>query len=99
MYKSTKKIYEMNEEEIEEFVKEHLPIKKKEKDKYGEVFTSPVLINKMLDLFPKSVWSNSKLTWLDPSVGVGFFMIYVYIRLMDGLKKWEPNEKKEVSIL
>jgi hypothetical protein len=31
---------------------------------------------------------------LDPSVGAGFFMICVYIRLMDGLKKWEPNEKK-----
>jgi hypothetical protein len=94
MNNKVKKIYEMNEHEIDIFMKEQLPTKKLEKDKYGEVFTSPVLINKMLDLFPKSVWSNSKLTWLDPSVGVGFFMICVYIRLMDGLKKWEPNEKK-----
>jgi hypothetical protein len=94
MNNKVKKIYEMSEDEIDEFMKEQLPIKKLEKDKYGEVFTSPVLINKMLDLFPQSVWSNSKLTWLDPSVGVGFFMICVYIRLMNGLKKWEPNEKK-----
>jgi hypothetical protein len=94
MNNKVKKIYEMTENEIDEFMKEHLPIKKLEKDKYGEVFTSHLLINKMLDLFPKSVWSNSKLTWLDPSVGVGFFMICVYIRLMNGLKKWEPNEKK-----
>jgi len=94
MNNKVKKIYEMNEHEIDIFMKEQLPTKKIEKDKYGEVFTSPVLINKMLDLFPQSVWSNSKLTWLDPSVGVGFFMICVYIRLMDGLKKWEPNEKK-----
>jgi len=94
MNNKAKKIYEMSEHEIDIFMKEQLPTKKIEKDKYGEVFTSPVLINKMLDLFPKSVWSNSKLTWLDPSVGVGFFMICVYIRLMDGLKKWEPNEKK-----
>ena len=89
-----KKINEMNEEEISDFMKQQLPTKKIEKDKYGEVFTSPILINKMLDLFPKSVWTNHKLTWLDPSVGAGFFMICVYMRLMNGLKKWEPNEKK-----
>lgn len=89
-----KNIYEMTENEMNQFINEQLPIKKTEKDKYGEVFTSPILINKMLDLFPQNVWSNSKLTWLDPSVGAGFFMIYVYIRLMNGLKKWEPDEKK-----
>jgi hypothetical protein len=48
----------------------------------------------MLDLFPKSAWSNPKSKWLDPSTGSGFFMIIIYKRLMDGLKKWEPNEKK-----
>ena len=89
-----KKIYEMNDVEIDEFIKEQLPVKKLEKDKYGEVFTSPVLINKMLDLFPKSIWSNSESKWLDPSTGAGFFMIIVYKRLMNGLKKWEPNDKK-----
>ena len=93
-HKLVKKIYEMNENEIDEFIKTQLPIKKAEKDKYGEVFTSPILINKILDLFPHAVWTNHKLTWLDPSVGVGFFMIFVYIRLMNGLKKWESNEKK-----
>jgi len=93
-HKLVKKIYEMNENEIDEFMKEQLPTKKLEKDKYGEVFTGPILINKMLDLFPKSVWSNYKLTWLDPSVGAGFFMICVYMRLMNGLQKWESNEKK-----
>jgi hypothetical protein len=87
-------IDEMNEEEIKIFIEKHIPVKKKEKDKYGEVFTSPILINKMLDLFPKNVWTNQKLLWLDPSVGVGFFMIFVYMRLMNGLKKWQPNKKK-----
>lgn len=94
MTNKLKKIVEMNQNEIDEFMKEQLPVKKLEKNKYGEVFTSPILINKMLDLFPESVWSNFKLTWLDPSVGVGFFMICVYIRLMNGLKKWEPHDKK-----
>ena len=83
MHNKIKKIDEMNQNEINEFMNERLTIKKLEKDKYAEVFTSPVLINKILDLFPKSVWTNSKLTWLDPSVGAGFFMICVYIRLMN----------------
>lgn len=87
-------INEMDEEEIKIFIEKHIPVKKIEKDKYGEVFTSPILINKMLDLFPKNVWTNHKLSWLDPSVGVGFFMIFVYMRLMNGLKKWQPNQKK-----
>jgi hypothetical protein len=84
----------MTNNEINEFVKTNLPIKHNEKDKYGEVFTNPILINKMLDLYPKESWTNPKLTWLDPSVGAGFFMIFVYVRLFHGLQKWEPNEKK-----
>lgn len=88
------KIFNMTEEEISNFIKSQLPTKQKEKNKYGEVFTSPELINKMLDLFPDVVWQNPDLTWLDPSVGTGGFMIFVYLRLMNGLKKWEANDKK-----
>jgi hypothetical protein len=83
MKRINKKIYEMNDKEIYEFIEKNLPVKQLEKDKYGEVFTSPVLINKMLDLFPKSVWSNPTLKWLDPATGIGFFMILVYQRLMN----------------
>lgn len=89
-----KPIYEMNETEIYDFIEGQLPIKKKEKDKYGEVFTSPILINKILDLFPSSVWKNPKLKWLDPSVGTGGFMLLVYLRLMEGLKRWQTNKQK-----
>jgi len=89
-----KKIYELKDEELNKFIQDLLPVKKIEKDKYGEVFTNPQLINKLLDLFPKNVWSNPDLKWLDPSVGVGFFMIFIYKRLMKGLKFWEPNDKK-----
>lgn len=90
----SKPIYEMNETEIYKFIEEQLPIKKKEKDKYGEVFTSPILINKMLDLIPSHFWSNPQLKWLDPSVGAGGFMLLVYLRLMDGLTKWQTNKQK-----
>ena len=92
--KAFKNIYEMNNDELEEFIQKYLPIKLLEKKKYGEVFTSPILIEKMLDLFPKNIWSNPDLKWLDPSAGVGFFMILIYQRLMINLKSWESNDKK-----
>lgn len=92
--KLIKNIYEMNNDELEIFIKTQLPVKLLEKKKYGEVFTSPILIKKMLDIFPKNVWSNHHLKWLDPSAGVGFFMISVYQRLMISLKSWESNDKK-----
>lgn len=84
----------MNDTEIDTFVKKQLPVKLKEKDKYGEVFTPPQFIDKILDLFPKTVWSNPRVKWLDPTAGVGFFMIMIYRRLMTGLAKWETSPKK-----
>jgi len=90
----TKKIYQMNIQEINQFITNLLPIKKLEKDKFGEVFTHPALINLILDLFPNHIWNDPFKKWLDPSVGTGFFMIFVYLRLMKGLEKWESNETK-----
>jgi hypothetical protein len=90
----TKKIYQMTMEEIDQFITNLLPVKKFEKDKFGEVFTHPKLINKILDLFPTNIWHNPYKKWLDPTVGSGFFMIFVYLRLMKGLEKWQSNEKK-----
>jgi len=90
----TKKIYELTNEELDVFMHSLLPVKKIEKDKFGEVFTNPELIQQLLDLFPNKVWYNPHLKWLDPSVGAGFFMILVYQRLMKCLSKWEPNERK-----
>jgi hypothetical protein len=89
-----KQIYELTNDEINEFIHQLLPIKKEEKDRFGEVFTHPKLINLILDLFPKSVFTNPNLKWLDPAVGAGFFMILVYQRLMIGLSEWEANIKK-----
>jgi hypothetical protein len=87
-----KLLIKMTNEEIDEFINKHLPVKALEKRKYGEVFTPPSLIKKMLDLFPKSVWSNPDLKWLDPSCGTGNFMILIYQRLMTGLIKSFPKE-------
>ena len=40
------------------------------------------------------------LTWFDPASGIGNFPVMVYLRLMDGLKYFEPNpEKRRKHIL
>jgi hypothetical protein len=88
------KIEDMDEKAIEEFINDNLTVKKEEKDKYGEVFTPSVLIIKMLDHLPKRVWFDPKLKWLDPSAGVGNFMLIIYLKLMNGLTNSFPNKKE-----
>jgi type I restriction-modification system DNA methylase subunit len=58
-----------------------------------EVFTPPHLIEKMLDLLPKSVWKDPHKTWLDPCAGLGNFSVVILKKLMKGLKKWQPDEE------
>ena len=60
----------------------------------GEVFTPLNLVNEMLDKLPIRVWSNPKLRWLDPAVGIGNFPIMVYERLMKGLEVSYPDKKE-----
>ncbi len=83
--------------DFDKYISDNIHIKKKEKDKFGEVFTDPELINKLLDLFPSNVWTNPHLKWLDPSAGAGFFFMGVLGRLSIGLEKWEPNENKRIN--
>ena len=93
----TRTIEDMTNEEIEEFINKHLPVKNLEKAKYGEVFTPSALIAKMLDQFPTSCWSNPDLKWLDPCCGTGNFLVHVYQRLIVGLEKAFPNLSKRSS--
>jgi site-specific DNA-methyltransferase (adenine-specific) len=57
-----------------------------------EVFTAPVIANKMLDLLPKEVWTNPDLTWLDPGCKSGVILREIAARLMESLKTIIPNE-------
>ncbi len=84
-------IQNMSYEEILKKIEDYLPIKKIEKDKHGEVFTPPKLINEMFDNLPKSVWSNPYYKWLDPANGIGNFPMIAYSRLMNGLKDYNKN--------
>jgi site-specific DNA-methyltransferase (adenine-specific) len=85
-------ILTMNAEDIQKKIEEYLPIRKKEKDDLGEVFTPATLIEEMLDILPKSVWSNPDLKWLDPANGIGNFPMLVYPRLLKGLEAKIPNK-------
>jgi hypothetical protein len=84
----------MNNDEVLDKIEEYLPVRADEKEKFGEVFTPPVLINELLDQFPSHVWTNPHLKWLDPASGIGNFFMIVFIRLMSGLDKKIPNKNK-----
>lgn len=60
-------------------------VREEEKNKFGEVFTPPALINEMLDKLPPEVWTDPNKKWLDPATGFGNFPMVVYERLMEGL--------------
>ena len=90
-----KKYYTIREpNKLLEYINDNLAPKEKEKKEAGEVFTPISIVEEMLDKLPKEVWSKHDYKWLDPAVGIGNFPICAYLRLMEGLKSWEPNEEK-----
>lgn len=75
-------------------LREYVKIGEVEKDKYGEVMTPLELIKDMLAQFPKEVWSNPNLKWLDPCNGTGPYPMMIVYKLMKGLEEWEPDSEK-----
>ena len=69
------------------------------KKKFGEVFTPMSLVNEMLDKLPVHVWTDPNLKWLDPCVGMGNFMIAVYLRLIESLTIIKDINKRKKHIL
>jgi hypothetical protein len=59
-----------------------------------EVYTKISLVNEMLNKWPKEVWNNPNLKWLDSAVKSGIYLSEILIRLMQGLSEFQPNEKK-----
>ncbi len=62
-----------------------------------EVFTPPAVVNKMLDMLPTELWSNSKATFLDPVSKTGIFLREIAKRLMVGLADEIPNEQERAN--
>lgn len=56
-----------------------------------EVFTPPVVVNKMLDMLPTELWSNPDARFLDPVSKTGVFLREIAKRLMEGLTEQIPD--------
>lgn len=84
------------DEKVLELIETRMETRETEKKEFGEVFTPLETICNMLQKLPANVWTNPDLKWLDPSSGIGNFIIVVYYKLFDSLKhnKSLINDKK-----
>lgn len=62
-----------------------------------EVFTSPDLVNKMLDLLPEDIWRNKESKFLDPVTKTGVFLREMAKRLNVGLATEIPNQQERIN--
>ncbi|MEI8193949.1 MAG: Eco57I restriction-modification methylase domain-containing protein [Flavobacteriia bacterium] len=62
-----------------------------------EVFTPPTVVNDMLDLLPVELWSNPKITFLDPVSKSGVFLREITKRLDKGLENVIPDKQERIN--
>jgi site-specific DNA-methyltransferase (adenine-specific) len=62
-----------------------------------EVFTPPQLVNQILDMLPKKIWSDKNARFLDPFCKTGVFLREIAKRLMVGLATQIPNEQERAN--
>lgn len=62
-----------------------------------EVFTPPSVVNDMLDLLPKELFSDPNTTFLDPVSKTGVFLREITKRLVDGLSEVIPDLQERVD--
>ena len=62
-----------------------------------EVFTSPKIVNEMLDLLPPELWSDKNAKFLDPVSKTGIFLREISKRLSKGLEAQIPDKQKRVN--
>lgn len=62
-----------------------------------EVFTPPQVVNRMLDLLPRELWSDTKATFLDPGCKSGVFLREIARRLDVGLGPQIPDRQERVN--
>jgi len=62
-----------------------------------EVFTSPAVVNRMLDTLPEALWSNPNAKFLDPFTKSGVFLREIAKRLMKGLETVIPDPQERLN--
>ena len=62
-----------------------------------EVFTPPVIANRMLDMLPAAIWEDKNATFLDPVCKSGVFLREIVRRLNKGLESEIPDQQKRIN--
>ena len=62
-----------------------------------EVFTPPQLVNQILDMLPKEIWSDKNARFLDPGCKSGVFLREIAKRLDKGLEKQISDRQKRLN--
>ena len=62
-----------------------------------EVFTPPVVVNRMLDLLPAELWRNPDARFLDPVSKTGVFLREIAKRLMVGVCERIPDRQQRAD--
>lgn len=62
-----------------------------------EVFTSPKIVNEMLDLLPQELFENPETTFLDPCTKSGVFLREIAKRLLVGLENKLPDLQERIN--
>lgn len=62
-----------------------------------EVFTSPQVVNQILDMLPTDLWSDERTTFLDPVCKSGIFLREIAKRLNNGLSKKIPGTEERIK--
>ena len=78
---------------LDEFVQD-FEVSNHNKLYYGEIRTDFILIHRILDLIPKSLFYLPYKKWLDPCCGNGYFMMCLYKKLFHTLSSSFPDENE-----
>jgi type I restriction-modification system DNA methylase subunit len=78
-------------------IAEMIAYRKDRADNFGEVFTPFELIEEHVANIDASIFSDPTSTFLDPCAGFGSYPLVLIERLMEGLKKWEPDKEKRMK--
>ena len=62
-----------------------------------EVFTSPKIVNEMLDMLPQDLFTNKETKFLEPCCKSGVFLREIAKRLLVGLEKEIPNLQERIN--
>jgi 16S rRNA G966 N2-methylase RsmD len=72
-------------------------VSNEDKLEYGEIYSPFSLIESMLDMFNKAVFSNKNAKWLDPGAGTGYFSMCLFSRLDIGLSEVICNKEERFN--